>query len=443
MDVSGLVLNPNERMTAWTQLNSGGGEVAPCVGLSIEFSEDEITPMPMGSNDLENQLVKTLPPHLSKFVPPKFNSIRSSSNSRTGGNVIRGMLHLTLYKYLSARRASALKPRSPYIACKVEEFSKTGLIEDNDSNVNICKPVFSSASGSEELNLHFDSSQLLMPVVNRSAVAIHIVVIELRDGDESHYRVLANTTIPIFDKILRNGHVMKMFLPLRMANGGNVVGGGVGEKAGYLQFGAQFLPGNVTVGKKVKKSRAAKSTTTSPSRVTAPSPTPSCSTPGGDNSTYAQPLLCIQVESARNLRCPGWPGRKEPFVEACLLKPSNLRGGNGVGGKVTALTAQQTDIAISDGNEGLTATFLQTLKFSFPPEFLNVEQDPSFELTSAKVILLLKIKGSARRSGEDGGGAATIGECKIPIPWSVMLRGKKQRRWHSLRKCQDQVSSHR
>ena len=262
--------------------------------------------------------------------------------------------------------------------------------------------------------------------------------------------MLASTSLPVFERVAYGGHAIKNFIPLRSRSAGDSDATQC-YKAGYLQFTLQFLPGQQNPsdsppGKKKIAEEKGRETVYG----------------GSSNQSGGVPTLAVKVECARGIRCPGWPGRKEPFVDVQLLITENNVGG---GRKISFGEQQCTDLAISDGQEGSAADFMQTLMFNIPPAILSRPLASQGE-PAARPILLLRMKGSARLSesaaqnsvlsgavsasmrddefdsnGARNMSAAIIGECRIPVPWSVLLHGKKQRRWHSLRKSCDMISS--
>ena len=361
-DLSAIILSPSSRATTW--LNLSDGTIA---GISCLF-ETEVQEQVDSSalRTLESSLLHTIP---SGMPLPNPKTITPSLR-----HDVQGYVHLSIYKYLSSRRSSISEASKPYI---VVTTSDTLGAEGTEQ---IIRPKFVSVSGMDEVNMHFNDSSVLCVVTSSSSA----VKIKLRDGDG----VVAEGTILVGEK-LAAGHAVKTYLPLRH---------GSCEKAGYVDLRYQFLPGGVAAEKRGDKSEAG------PERVVFDS---------GNRS------LKVKVETCRDLVCPGWPGRKEPFVEVSLVITGEARH-----------ETLATELAGSNASEG-SAVWGEVLTFDIPKGLMSDAIDPSRELTKPRAILVVRVRGTSRLDGD--GKPAIVGESTIPVPWSVLLRAKAQRRWHALK----------
>jgi len=419
LDLPVLVVNDDGRWRGWVDIDShnisremaGGG----AVGLEVAFSTDEFPASTAAAHapleNIEGDLVSSLPSnvaHLDQLAIPKNLPPPSSTGGRkpvTGGPVASGLLHLTIYDYLPSSRRSS--PHFSFcLKCKIRGGGE-----------EICHPM--SLTGD---SIEFGGSSVMLQMYTSSLD--QILQLELCESEvvadrDTETPVVAEAKAMVLGKVLE-GHVLRQHLPMR-----SLVDG---EKAGYLQIGMQFLPGRG--GKKVKKeSKNAwmKSEKDSGHNISEKVPI----SPAIGNS--GSPLLTVHISSCRNLRSPGWPGRKEPYVTVSLLQPvhprSKIRSRQG---KLAEIQMLQTPLALTDGNEGGSATFSSTLRFNFPPSLLNPSRDPSFEMTHPRAVLVVTVRGSGRKNPLTDE-QEVIGECRVPVPWGVIFRGRRQDKWHSLR----------
>ncbi|GMH87724.1 hypothetical protein TrST_g3103 [Triparma strigata] len=366
LDLSSLILTPGSKVTTWMQLDDGS-----IAGISCVF---EIEP----TNKVNATVLRSLESDLLHDIPTSFPLPNPSSILPSRPQKITGYMHLSIYKYLGSRRSSiSTDSGQPYIVVTTCDNLGAGGSEQ------IIRPKFVSTSGLDEVNMHFEDSNVLCAITSGCSA----VKIEVRDDDGEAYKILAEGTIGVGTKLV-SGHAVKTFLPLRA---------GACEKAGYVDLRVQFLPGGV----------ADKSAD---------------DTKGGLEGQVvfdsSKRTLRVKVENGRDFVCPGWPGGKEPFVEASLVI-------FGEAGHETLVT----DLANADTGEG-SAVWGEMLTFAIPEGLMNGGIDPSRELTKPRAVLEVKVRGTSRQTN---GEPAVVGEATIPVPWSVLLRGKAQRRWHPLK----------
>ena len=258
------------------------------------------------------------------------------------------------------------------------------------------------------VNLNFGSKGVLLPLAD-SGIG-RVVKVEIRDGEGEGYRVLAEGTVHVTDEVIAGKG-------LTTRPGLQPMTVGKGEKVGYLQAQLQFLPGQASTNKVAAKADSSEPPAQEIKAI----------------AVTAGPTLNVKVEGARDLRCPGWPGRKEPFVEVEMVawdkdedgRRIKVDGGRGV--------TQLADTNILGYTEGGLAEWNETLKLSIPPCLMAGEAKER-ETEETRGMLIVKMRGSARIKD---GQPVVIGECRVPVPWEVIRRGKKKSIWCTIREGED------
>ena len=397
IDISSIVRGGG-RATEWIIV----GDESAAIGVDLVYTPiSESNPKPVDAHGVEERLSSSLPSGFEHL------SSRMHKTARRGG-FAGGSVHIELMKYITVKRRRE-GHRSPLVPRQVCAW------------IGICNGAGGAIEGGETVtamitdlgdgvNLNFGGKGVLLPL--RDPGIGRVVKVEIRDGEDEGYRVLAEGTIHITDQVIggKGLTVRPGLQPMTM---------GKGEKVGYLQAQVQFLPGQASTN---QATVAKKETSQVP--------------PAAEKKAIAAavgPTLRVKVEGARDLRCPGWPGRKEPYVEVDLVAWDKNEDGRRImveGGK--GIT-QLADTKAAGHTEGGLAEWGEVLKLSIPP-CLMLGEAKERETEETRGILVVKMRGGARiKHGEP----AVIGECRVPVPWEVIRRGKRKSLWCTIREGEE------
>ena len=301
--IASVIMAPENRVNVWVPLTAGDASNVAHACLSIVFIPTDPSPhappaTPPNLPTLHSMMLHALPHPPAPSLPV----------TRLLTPQVTGVVAITVVKFLSSRRMAA-STMAPFVSVVL------GGAKHSAQSVT---PQYISPT-STSLSLHFNSQTVLLPMRSVTPDRNETVEITLRDGTGGEGRVVAEGGVVVFGKVVAGGHALKMFVPMTR--------GGGEEKAGYLQLKMQFLPGQVPVLSEDFKYPLSAPTT--PRHAAEPA----------DAAT-----LNVTVNGIRNLRVPGWPGKKDPYVTCELIVARDGRAGVGCGERRTELNTNADDV---------------------------------------------------------------------------------------------------